>query len=62
VQDPISFAFDERNRLWVLEWQSYNWPLRDVLPGFAPEPAPVSRLVVLTDNDGDGGLHADFPG
>lgn len=54
VQDPISFAFDERSRLWVLEWPSYNWPLRDVLPGFAAEPAPVSRLVVLTDTDGDG--------
>ncbi|WP_239492580.1 c-type cytochrome [Luteitalea sp. TBR-22] len=55
VQDPISFAFDERNRLWVLEWPSYNWPLRDVL-GLPSEPTPASRLVVLTDTDGDGRL------
>ncbi len=54
VEDPISFSFDERNRLWVLEWPSYNWPLREVLPGFDPQPAPTSRLVVLTDTDGDG--------
>jgi mono/diheme cytochrome c family protein len=53
VQDPISFAFDERNRLWVLEWPSYNWPLRDVL-GLESQPTPASRLVMLTDTDGDG--------
>ncbi|MGI8671964.1 MAG: DUF7133 domain-containing protein, partial [Luteitalea sp.] len=54
VQDPIAFAFDERNRLWVLEWPSYNWPLRDVLPGLESQPAPASRLVVLQDTTGDG--------
>lgn len=54
VQDPIAFAFDERSRLWVLEWPSYNWPLHGVLPGLDPEPTPPSRLVVLTDADGDG--------
>ncbi len=54
VQDPIAFAFDERNRVWVLEWPAYNWPLRDSLPGFDAEPAPASRLVVLTDRNGDG--------
>lgn len=54
VQDPIAFAFDERNRLWVLEWPSYNWPLRDVLPGLEAQPAPASRLVVLQDTTGDG--------
>ena len=54
VQDPIALAFDERNRLWVLEWPSYNWPLHDVLPGLQPAPVPPSRLVVLQDRDGDG--------
>jgi glucose/arabinose dehydrogenase/mono/diheme cytochrome c family protein len=54
VQDPIAFAFDDRNRLWVLEWPSYNWPLRDLLPGLDREPTPASRLVVLRDTDGDG--------
>lgn len=54
VQDPIAFAFDERNRLWVLEWPSYNWPLRTLLPGLEPLPTPASRLVVLRDTDGDG--------
>ena len=54
VQDPIAFAFDERNRLWVLEWPSYNWPLRSLLPGLEAQPTPASRLVVLTDTDGDG--------
>jgi mono/diheme cytochrome c family protein/glucose/arabinose dehydrogenase len=54
VQDPIAFAFDERNRLWVLEWPSYNWPLRALLPGLEPLPTPPSRLVVLRDTDGDG--------
>ena len=56
VQDPIAFAFDERSRLWVLEWPSYNWPLRELLPGLQPEPAPPSRLVVVQDRDGDGRL------
>ena len=54
VQDPIAFAFDERNRLWVLEWPSYNWPLHGVLPGLDPEPTPASRLAILRDTDGDG--------
>ena len=68
VQDPIAFAFDERNRLWVLEWPSYNWPLRGVLPGLEPQPTPASHLVVLTDTDGDGRMDTrtvfasmDFP-
>ncbi len=53
VQDPISFAFDRRGRLWVLEWPSYNWELRPVLD-LAPEPQPASRVVVLEDTTGDG--------
>lgn len=54
VQDPIGFTFDHRGRLWVLEWPSYNWPLRDVLPGLEPEEPPASRIVILEDEDGDG--------
>lgn len=54
VQDPISFAFDDRGRLWVLEWPSYNWPVRDILPDLAPEEPPASRMVILEDTNGDG--------
>ena len=68
VQDPISFAFDERHRLWVLEWPAYNWPLRALLPGLETHPTPPSRLVVLADTDGDGRMdrrtvfaQMDFP-
>ncbi len=68
VQDPIAFAFDERNRLWVLEWPAYNWPLRELLPGLDAQPPPASRLVVLSDGDGDGRMDTrtvfaqmDFP-
>jgi len=53
VQDPISFAFDERERLWVLEWPSYNWELRPDLPGLDEQAPPSSRVVVLEDTDGD---------
>ncbi len=54
VQDPIAIQFDERGRLWVLEWPSYNWPLRDVIPGFEKLPPPKSQLAILEDTDGDG--------
>ncbi len=54
VQDPIAFAFDERNALWVLEWPSYNWQLHGVLPGLDAAPTPKSRLVVLRDTGNDG--------
>ena len=54
VQDPIAFAFDERNRLWVLEWPSYNWPLRDLLPGLEPQPTPPAGSSSCSDTDGDG--------
>jgi mono/diheme cytochrome c family protein/glucose/arabinose dehydrogenase len=54
VQDPIAFAFDERGRLWVLEWPSYNWELREILPGLDEQEPPASRVVVLEDTTGDG--------
>ena len=38
----------------MLEWPSYNWPLRDLLPGIEKQPTPTSRLVVLRDTNGDG--------
>jgi mono/diheme cytochrome c family protein/glucose/arabinose dehydrogenase len=49
VRDPIAFAFDEDGRLFVIE-----------MLGFMPnvdgkgESAPVARVVMLEDTDGDG--------
>lgn len=54
VQDPVLIQFDERGRLWVIEWPAYNWPLRKVLPGFDLAAPPNGRLVILEDTDGDG--------
>ncbi len=54
IQDPIAIQFDERGRLWALEWPGYNWALRDVLPGLEKLPMPKGRVVLLEDTDGDG--------
>ena len=54
VRDPVHIQFDERGRLWVLEWTNYNWGVRDVLPGLPKEPVPTCQVVILEDTDGDG--------
>lgn len=54
VQDPVLIQFDERGRLWVIEWPAYNWPLRKILPGFDLAAPPNGRLVLLEDTDRDG--------
>ncbi|MBI4622609.1 MAG: c-type cytochrome [Verrucomicrobia bacterium] len=54
VQDPISMYFDERGRIWMLEWPSYNRLLRGVIPGLEKLDPPMSRVVILEDTDGDG--------
>jgi putative membrane-bound dehydrogenase-like protein len=54
IQDPIAIQFDERGRLWALEWPGYNWALRDVIPGLEKLPMPKGRVVMLEDTDGDG--------
>jgi putative membrane-bound dehydrogenase-like protein len=47
IESPVAMAFDERNRLWVVEMLDYpNGPK----PG---EPG-MSRVKLLTDNNGDG--------
>jgi len=43
VEDPISMAFDERGRLFVVEMRDY--PIAD---------EPLSRIKLLEDRDGDG--------
>ena len=49
VSDPVAMAFDPDGRIWVVEMR-----------GFMPnvdgkgEDAPVGRIVVLEDTDGDG--------
>ncbi len=51
IESPVAMAFDERNRLWVVEMIDYpNGPK----PG---EPGK-SRIKLLTDNDGNGRFEA----
>lgn len=49
VEDPVSIAFDELGRLWVVEMRSYM-PNAD---GHGEE-VPTSRIQILEDRDGDG--------
>jgi glucose/arabinose dehydrogenase/mono/diheme cytochrome c family protein len=49
VQDPVAAAFDADGRLWVAEMRGYM-PTIDA----SDEKAPVGRIVVLEDTDGDG--------
>ena len=47
VSAPVSIAFDEKGRMWVVEMGDYpNGP--------APGEAPKSRIRILTDDNGDG--------
>ena len=54
VQDPIGIYFDERGRLWVMEWPDYNKLLRGVIPGLDDIAPSNSRIVILEDTNGDG--------
>jgi mono/diheme cytochrome c family protein/glucose/arabinose dehydrogenase len=49
VQDPVVIAFDEDNRMWVVE-------MRGFMPDIEGngEQARVGRISILEDNDGDG--------
>lgn len=49
VQDPVVIAFDESNRMWVVE-------MRGFMPDIEGkgENEPVGRISVLEDTDGDG--------
>ncbi|MBL8754363.1 MAG: HEAT repeat domain-containing protein [Planctomycetes bacterium] len=49
VQDPIAAVFDAQFRLWVVEMRGYMNDLEAT-----GERAPVGRIVVLRDVDGDG--------
>lgn len=49
VQCPIFFEFDPEGRIWVVEYQGY---MRDVHG--SGEADPICRVVVLTDENGDG--------
>src|SRR5690606_33952504 len=46
---PVAMAFDEKGRIWVVEMDGY---MADTL-GIG-ENAPVGRVAILTDHDGDG--------
>jgi putative membrane-bound dehydrogenase-like protein len=50
VVQPISFAIDDRGRLWVAEGMSYpNWQPENTKPEDRHD-----RIVILEDTDGDG--------
>ncbi|MEO6033748.1 MAG: c-type cytochrome [Verrucomicrobiota bacterium] len=49
VEDPVSARFDQDGKLWVVEMRAF---MND-LEGSA-EDAPIGRVVVLRDTDGDG--------
>ena len=46
IHQPIAFAIDPRGRLWVVEAHSY--------PTRRPEGKGLDRIVILSDDDGDG--------
>ena len=49
IQDPVAIDFDEKGRIWVVEMQSY-------MPNVygEGEEQPMSRIVILEDEDKDG--------
>lgn len=51
VEDPIAMCFAPDGRLWVLELRSY---MPDVDGN--NEESPISRVVILEDEDGDGSM------
>ncbi len=58
VRDPVLIKFDSRGRMWTTELTAYNVEFLTLLPVYikgqpAPE-APIGRVVMLEDTDGDG--------
>ncbi len=51
VQDPVAAAFDADGRLWIAEMRGYMPDLEA-----RNEKAPIGRIVVLEDTDGDGAM------
>lgn len=49
VRAPVAMSFDEDGRLWVVEMSSFMNDLEGT-----GERAPVNRIVILEDTDGDG--------
>ena len=49
VQEPVAITFSPDGRMWVVEMRGYMPDLDG-----SGEDAPVGRIVVLTDRDGDG--------
>ena len=56
IADPVAAAFDASGRLWVVEMRGYM-PDLDA----TGERAPVGRVVVLQDADGDGRVDVAHP-
>jgi mono/diheme cytochrome c family protein/glucose/arabinose dehydrogenase len=49
VQDPIALSFDEKGRVWVVEYRGYMHDIEGL-----GENQPLGRIVILEDTDGDG--------
>ncbi|CAN5751734.1 hypothetical protein BH24ACI4_BH24ACI4_27120 [soil metagenome] len=49
IQDPVAIDWDTQGRLWAVEMPGF---MKDILA--SEERAPVGRVVVLQDTDGDG--------
>ena len=49
IEAPIAISFDDLGRIWVLEMTGYMRSLEGI-----NEEAPVGRIVILEDKDGDG--------
>lgn len=56
VVDPVAIDFDEHGRLWAVELRAY---MPDI--DGTGETAPIGRVVVLEDDDGDGRYDRSTP-
>jgi putative membrane-bound dehydrogenase-like protein len=59
IRDPVAIAFDDRERMYVVENRGYPGPLEG-----APRPAPEGVIALLEDSDRDGRFdrRTDFAG
>lgn len=56
VTDPVALEYDERGRAWVVEMRDYPYTDKSTDQPFVERTtdAPLGRVRILTDDDGDG--------